>query len=122
MKQARRLLTLLTCLLSPVLWIPATLTAQQVDEKELRTECNCSWERVERAFVRVTMGKTFSADEERWLERIREHLRANLSIEQDDFEVIPIFADAGGWGVARKVFGATKLEALLHELNEAIAA
>jgi len=79
-------------------------------------------ERVERAFVRVTMGKTFSADEERWLERIREHLRANLSIEQDDFEVIPIFADAGGWGVARKVFGATKLEALLHELNEAIAA
>ena len=37
-------------------------------------------------------------------------------------EAVPIFVDAGGWGVARKVFGDTKLEALLHAFNEAIAA
>lgn len=79
-------------------------------------------ERVERAFAKVTAGKTFTADEQKWLDRIREHLRANLSIDQDDFEAIAIFADAGGWGVARKVFGATKLKALLHDFNEAIAA
>jgi type I restriction enzyme R subunit len=79
-------------------------------------------ERVERAFATVTAGKTFTADQENWLDRIREHLRANLSIDRDDFEVIPIFADAGGWGVARKVFGDTKLEALLNDFNEAIAA
>jgi len=79
-------------------------------------------ERVERAFAKVTAGKTFTADQQKWLDRIREHLRANLSIDQDDFEVIPIFADAGGWRVARKVFGDTKLEGLLHEFNEAIAA
>jgi type I restriction enzyme R subunit len=79
-------------------------------------------ERVERAFEKVTTGKTFTDDQQRWLDRIREHLRANLSIDQEDFEVIPIFADAGGWGVARRAFGETKLEALLHEFNEAIAA
>jgi type I restriction enzyme R subunit len=79
-------------------------------------------ERVERAFDKVTAGKTFTPDQQKWLDRIREHLRANLSIDREDFEVIPIFADAGGWGVARKAFGDTKLEALLHEFNEAIAA
>ena len=33
--------------------------------------------------------------ETKWRARIREHLRANLSIEQEGFEVIAIFADAG---------------------------
>lgn len=79
-------------------------------------------ERVERAFTKVTVGKTFTADQTKWLDRIREHLRANLSIDRDDFEVIPIFADAGGLGVARRVFGDTKLDELLHEFNEAVAA
>ncbi len=88
------------------------------DEEPLYTAS----ERVERAFGKVTAGKTFTPDQQRWLDRIREHLRANLSIDQEDFEVIPIFADAGGWGVARKVFGEPKLQALLNEFNEAIAA
>ena len=43
-------------------------------------------------------------------------------VEQEDFDVIPILADVGGWGVARKTFGDTKLHDLLHEFNEAIAA
>ncbi len=79
-------------------------------------------ERVERAFEKVTAGQTFTPDQTKWLDKIREHLRANLSIDQDDFEIVPIFADAGGWGVARKVFGDTKLQALLHQFNEAVAA
>jgi type I restriction enzyme R subunit len=79
-------------------------------------------ERVERAFAAVTSGKTFTTDQQKWLDRIREHLRANLSIDREDFELVPIFSDAGGWGVARRVFGDTKLEALLSEFNEAIAA
>lgn len=79
-------------------------------------------ERVERAFAKVTAGKTFSGDQQKWLDRIREHLRTNLSIDRDDFEAIPIFADAGGLGVARKVFGDKNIDALLHAFNEAIAA
>jgi type I restriction enzyme, R subunit len=79
-------------------------------------------ERVEKAFARVTAGQTFTADQTKWLDRIRDHLRQNLSIERDDFELIPIFADVGGLGAARRAFGDTKLDALIHDLNEAIAA
>ena len=79
-------------------------------------------ERVEKAFERVTVGQTFTPDQTKWLDRIRAHLRQNLSIEREDFELIPIFADAGGWGAIRRVFGDTKLDTLIVELNEAIAA
>lgn len=79
-------------------------------------------ERVERAFAKVTDGKTFTADQRKWLDRIREHLRENLSIEHEDFEAIPIFADAGGLNVVRRLFGDAPLDTLLHEFNEAIAA
>ena len=79
-------------------------------------------ERVDRAFARVAAGKEFTVDQTKWLDRIRDHLRQNLSIEREDFELIPIFADVGGWGAARRAFGDTKLDALIHDLNEAIAA
>jgi type I restriction enzyme R subunit len=79
-------------------------------------------ERVEKAFERVTAGQTFTPEQTKWLDRIRDHLRQNLSIEQEDFALIPILADAGGWGAIRRAFGDTKLDALIHELNEAIAA
>jgi type I restriction enzyme R subunit len=79
-------------------------------------------ERVERAFARVTTGRTFTADQEQWLERIRQHVRENLSIDRDDFDLMPIFSDAGGWAVARRAFGETDLDDILHRFNEAIAA
>lgn len=79
-------------------------------------------ERVERAFTRITNGMTFSAEQEKWLDRIREHLRENLSIDREDFELVPILSDAGGWPVARRIFGEQQLEALITNLNEAIAA
>jgi len=79
-------------------------------------------ERVEKAFAKVTLGQTFTPDQTKWLDRIRDHLRQNLSIEQEDFELIAIFADAGGLGAIRRVFGDTKLDALINDLNEALAA
>ncbi len=78
-------------------------------------------ERVGRALARVTAGKTLSPEQRRWLDRIGEHLQANLSIDAADFDVIPIFADRGGIRVARRVFGG-QLDALIGELNEAMAA
>ena len=36
--------------------------------------------------------------------------------------MLPIFADAGGWNVARKIFGNIKLQVLFNEFNEVIAA
>lgn len=79
-------------------------------------------ERVEAAFGRIAAGRSFSEAERAWLDRIREHLRENLSIDREDFEVIPIFGNAGGWRAAVRVFGEEKLASLLDDLNEAIAA
>ncbi len=78
-------------------------------------------ERVAAAVARLTAGKTLTADGERWLGRIREHLVANLTIDRDDFEFVPIFARDGGWPQANKAFD-NRLEDLLRALNEAMAA
>jgi hypothetical protein len=39
-----------------------------------------------------------------WLDRIREHLAANLSIGRDDFDAMAVLADTGDWGKATRVF------------------
>lgn len=78
-------------------------------------------ERVKNAFDRLTEGKSFTTDQLQWLERIREHLIANLSIDKDDFEVVPIFTHFGGWGRANRVFN-NQLDEIIRDLNEAIAA
>jgi type I restriction enzyme R subunit len=78
-------------------------------------------ERVARAIDRLTAGKTFTAAQQKWLARIREHLNKNLTIDKDDFDVLPIFADEGGWPRANKDFEG-QLVLLLTELNAAVAA
>lgn len=77
-------------------------------------------ERVDHAFEKVTAGRTFTTEQEQWLARIRDHLRENLSLDPDDFDLIPIFTDHGGLAVVRRIF--PKLDDLIHDLNEAIAA
>jgi len=65
-------------------------------------------------------GATFSGDQLRWLEAIRDHIAASLSVEPDDFELDP-FINWGGLGRAQQVFG-DQLFPLLTELNEVLAA
>lgn len=79
-------------------------------------------ERVERAFKTVTAGQTFTADQQKWLDRIKEVMLQNLSIDREDFEYQDALSGAGGWGAAKKLFGDKSLVNLLHRLNEAIAA
>jgi hypothetical protein len=45
-----------------------------------------------------TSGKSFTPEQQRWLDHIREHLVENLSIDRNDFDAILVLADAGGWG------------------------
>jgi type I restriction enzyme R subunit len=78
-------------------------------------------ERVGKAFDKLAAGKTFTAVQQAWLDRIRGHLVANLTIEQGDFDAIPVLSDPGGWGAANRVFDG-KLEELVQALNEALAA
>ncbi len=78
-------------------------------------------ERVQRAFERVMQGKSFTDEQQQWLDRIREHLVVNLSIDKDDFELIQVFTRFGGWGRANRAFN-NQLSRMLQDLNEAIAA
>jgi len=61
------------------------------------------------------------AEQQRWLEYIRQHLVQNLSIEPDDFEVVPVLSDRGGWGRADRVFDG-RLAVLIRELNQELVA
>lgn len=78
-------------------------------------------ERVERAITNLTAGHTFTAAQQAWLDRIREHLIANLSIDREDFDDLPVFARHGGWSAADRDFGG-RLATILAAVNEAIAA
>jgi type I restriction enzyme R subunit len=62
-----------------------------------------------------------TADQRAWLDRIRGHLVANLSVERTDFDTVPVLADSGGWNAANRTFGG-QLEELIRQANEALAA
>ena len=78
-------------------------------------------ERVERAFAKITAGRQFTDEQQKWLDRIRAHLIVSLSIDREDFENVPVLLDAGGWKPADRVFDG-RLEKLIEDLNEAMAA
>jgi type I restriction enzyme R subunit len=78
-------------------------------------------ERADQAFSLITAGRTFTAEQQQWLERIRNHLQENLSIDQEDFESQPAFTHYGGWGRVSVAFEG-RMPQLIQELNRAIAA
>ncbi|HEV2295272.1 MAG TPA: DEAD/DEAH box helicase family protein [Tepidisphaeraceae bacterium] len=65
-------------------------------------------------------GTTFTPEQRRWLDAIRDHIATALGIEQEDLEEVP-FKQFGGLGAAYQVFG-NKLPALLGELSERLSA
>lgn len=78
-------------------------------------------ERVDRALTKIRQAVPLTSDQEKWIEMIKVHLVTNLSIDREDFDVVPVLSREGGWAAARRVFG-DGLDALLKQLNEAIAA
>ena len=64
--------------------------------------------------------ESFTPEQLKWLEMIRDHIAANLGIEPRDFEYAP-FAQHGGLGKVHQLFG-DKLDAVIEELNESLAA
>ncbi len=85
-----------------------------------RTRCGPPKKRVAAAFAKIGEGQTYTDEQRQWLDRIRQHLIANLSIDRDDFDYIPTLEGAGGWGKANRVFGGRLLD-LLTQINRAIA-
>ncbi len=60
-------------------------------------------------------GRTFTPEQMRWLEMIRDQIAASLGIEMSDFDYVP-FNQEGGIGRASALFG-SNLSNLLAELN-----
>ena len=80
-------------------------------------------ERVERAVEQLSglLSMPLQPAQQQWFDRIKAHLVESLSIDRDDFDVIPILSNHGGWGAADRAFDG-QLERMIHSLNEAIAA
>ena len=66
------------------------------------------------------LGVTFTADQKKWLDAIKDHIASSLAIEQDDLEEVP-FNTIGGLGRAYELFG-DRLAPILDELNMRLAA
>jgi len=64
--------------------------------------------------------KPFTDEQMWWLEKIRDHIASNLSIDTDDFEYAP-FSSEGGLGKVHQLFG-EQLPVILNELNQGLAA
>jgi len=77
-------------------------------------------ERVDRAMAKVTAGRTFTAEQQNWLGRIAEHLVKNLTLDEEDFDIMPVFTQAGGISRARLIFK-TELKPLIEQINLQIA-
>jgi type I restriction enzyme, R subunit len=60
-------------------------------------------------------GRTFTPDQLRWLDMIRDQVATSLGVEMSDFDYVP-FNQEGGAGKAASLFG-TDLQILLAELN-----
>ncbi len=65
--------------------------------------------------------QTFSPDQQRWLDLIADYIGVNLSIEPDDLNTGE-FYNRGGQMAAVRVFGRDRLQAILNQLNEILAA
>lgn len=79
-------------------------------------------QRVNKALMKVKSDRSFTEEQNRWLELIRRHLIENLLMEMEDIEILPIFTREGvSWNKLNKVFKGN-LESFIHKINESIAA
>jgi len=77
-------------------------------------------ERIDLAIAKVIGGKTLSTQQQKWLELIKKHLIENLTIEPEDFNIMPIFVSYGGsYNRVNKDFD-NNLMAYISKINAAI--
>lgn len=78
-------------------------------------------ERVSLAIQKVTAGKIFTAEQQQWMGYIKEHLKQNMTLDENDLQELPVFTDRGGLSKFKKVFSGDYTE-IIREINKAIAA
>ncbi len=65
-------------------------------------------------------GEKFNEEQMDWLRMIRDHITTSFHLDRDDLEMAP-FDGKGGLGQMYKLFG-DRMNAVIHELNEALVA
>jgi len=78
-------------------------------------------ERVNQAIQKVTAGKKLNDEQQKWMEYIKEHLKQNMTLDEEDFSIVPALSDRGGLNKFKKVF-ADDYNNIINEINLAIAA
>jgi type I restriction enzyme, R subunit len=78
-------------------------------------------ERVNQAILKVTNGKKLNIEQGKWMEYIKEHLKQNMTIGEEDFKELPVFTDRGGFTRFKRVFP-DNYKKIISEINSAIAA
>ena len=72
--------------------------------------------------MKVKSGRSFTEEQNKRLELIRRHLIENLLMEKEEIKTLPIFTCEGvSWNRLNNAFDG-RLETIIHEINEAIAA
>ena len=100
-------------------WVDISTGARQLDL--LEDERHFDPTERERKITAPDSNQTFTDEQRKWLDLIGQALRKNLSLEPDDFGILPILERAGGLGAARRTFG-KDFDKLLRDMNGAVAA
>ena len=90
--------------------------ASKATEPVLSTE-----ERVELAMQRLRSKQIFSEEQNNWLDYIAEHLKQNMTLDENDFANVPALSDRGGLKKFEKVFP-KNFDIIINEINQSIAA
>jgi len=77
-------------------------------------------ERIDRVINKVFSNIDLSLDHLKWVEHIKEHLKENLTIDEEDFKELPVFTGHGGWRKFKILFG-EESKTIIREINKAIA-
>jgi type I restriction enzyme R subunit len=78
-------------------------------------------ERATKAIERVINGKPLNPEQQKWMEYIKEHLKYNMTLDEQDLKELPVFTDRGGLNRFKRVFG-PEYVSIIREINLAIAA
>ena len=78
-------------------------------------------ERVNKAIQRVIGDKALNPEQRDWIEYIKQHLKQNMTLDENDLRELPVFTDRGGFAKFRRVFP-DNFSNLILKINEAIAA
>jgi type I restriction enzyme R subunit len=78
-------------------------------------------ERVNKAIQQVIADKALNPEQRDWIEYIKQHLKQNMTLDENDLRELPVFRDRGGFAKFKRVFP-DNFSNIILKVNEAIAA